>query len=279
MSVSVALAAKDGSEYLACQVASILPQLEQGDEIVISVDPSSDDTRAIAERLAADALQAGCAAAVAESAVPPPAVAEAAVPPPAVAAAAAPPPAAAPCIRVIDGPGQGVIKNFECALAATRNERIFLSDHDDVWMPHKMARVRAAFAHSGAALVIHDAQVVNENLQETAPSYFHLRKSGPGFWKNLLKNSYMGACMAFERELMELALPFPPFIPMHDQWLGLLAEKHGGVYFLEEPLISYRRHGANATADTHAGFGQMLAWRKNLITAFNQREREYHGTL
>jgi glycosyltransferase involved in cell wall biosynthesis len=234
MPLSVALAAKDGSRYLAAQVASILPQLCAGDELIISVDPSGDNTRELAEHLASSA----------------------------------------PCIRVMDGPGLGVVKNFERAIAAAQNERIFLSDHDDVWMPHKVAEVLRAFTESGAALVIHDARVVDGGLAEIAPSYFRLRKSGPGYRKNLLKNSYMGACIAFTRELKQVALPFPPHIPMHDQWLGLLAERHGGVHFLKEPLISYRRHGSNATSSTHAGLGQMLAWRTGLMAALSQRERE-----
>jgi glycosyltransferase involved in cell wall biosynthesis len=234
MPISVALATKDGERYLADQVASILPQLHGGDELIISVDPSNNNTRALAERLGAEASY----------------------------------------IRVIDGPGQGLVKNFECAISATRNERIFLSDHDDVWAPHKVAEVLGAFAQSNAVLVVHDAQVTDENLTELAPSYFELRASGPGYRKNLLKNSYMGACMAFTRELKRIALPFSPAIPMHDQWLGLLAERHGGVCFLAKPLISYRRHGANASSDTHAGLGQMLAWRANLVRALKERERE-----
>ncbi|MDR2586905.1 MAG: glycosyltransferase family 2 protein [Coriobacteriales bacterium] len=234
MPLSVALAAKDGSAYLEEQVASILPQLHADDELIISVDPSSDNTRELAERLATDA----------------------------------------PCIRVIDGPGQGVIRNFEHALETTRNERIFLCDHDDIWMPNKVAEVLRAFVESNALLVIHDAQVVDQELAPVAPSYFKLRKSGPGYRKNLLKNTYIGACMAFTRQLKRLALPFPVGIPMHDQWLGLLAEKHGSVCFLDEALIQYRRHGANATSSTHADLAQMLVWRKDLIRALSQREKE-----
>jgi glycosyltransferase involved in cell wall biosynthesis len=241
MSISIALATKDGTRYLEEQVTSILPQLHAGDELVISVDPSDDGTRELATRLASEAS------------------------------------ANASCIRVIDGPGEGVIKNFEHALKATRNEKIFLCDHDDVWMPNKVAEVLRAFVQSNAVLVVHDAQVVDQDLMPVAPSYFQLRKSGAGYRKNLFKNTYIGACMAFMRELKSLALPFPAAIPMHDQWLGLLAEKHGGVYFLEEPLIKYRRHESNATADVHADFGQMLTWRKNLIQALTQREREIDG--
>jgi hypothetical protein len=58
---------------------------------------------------------------------------------------------------------------------------------------------------------------------------------------------------------------------MHDQWLGLVGERNGGVCFLDEPLIAYRRHTANATAETHAGLAQMLAWRIRLMRELGRR--------
>jgi hypothetical protein len=53
--------------------------------------------------------------------------------------------------------------------------------------------------------------------------------------------------MAFSRELLTIALPFPGDIPMHDMWLGLIAELFGTVEFVSEKTIKYRRHGGTAT--------------------------------
>ena len=53
--------------------------------------------------------------------------------------------------------------------------------------------------------------------------------------------------MAFNRKILEKALPFPNPIPMHDTWIGLMAEKYGKTFFLREPLIYYRRHGNNVS--------------------------------
>jgi glycosyltransferase involved in cell wall biosynthesis len=229
--VSVVLAACNGSLYLREQVESILPQLHEGDQLILSVDPSTDGTCDLA-----------CGLAAADSR-----------------------------IVVLQGPGQGVPRNFEQAIAASEGAYVFLSDQDDVWCPHKVAAVRDAFAASGAALVLHDAQVVDQDLEVVAPSFFAQRGSRPGYWRNILKNSYIGCCMAFRRELTQVALPFPERIPMHDQWLGLVGEKNGGVFFLDEPLIAYRRHTANATATTHAGLAQMLAWRIRLVRELRRR--------
>ena len=48
--------------------------------------------------------------------------------------------------------------------------------------------------------------------------------------------------MAFRRELLNIGLPIPAKIPMHDMWLGLLAETQGTVLFLPKNLSLYRRH-------------------------------------
>jgi hypothetical protein len=34
---------------------------------------------------------------------------------------------------------------------------------------------------------------------------------------------------------------------MHDMWLGLLAEIHGGVEFVPGPMMAYRRHPGTQT--------------------------------
>jgi hypothetical protein len=55
--------------------------------------------------------------------------------------------------------------------------------------------------------------------------------------------------MAFKKEFFDIFLPFPPKIPMHDWWIGLLAEVMGlKVGFVERPFLLYRRHGNNASA-------------------------------
>jgi glycosyltransferase involved in cell wall biosynthesis len=231
----VALAAKDGANFLEPQLLSILPQLSSQDELVVSIDTSahssSDRSLDIVLQLVKDWPQ----------------------------------------LRAITGPGRGIQANFESAIAATSGDVVFLSDHDDIWMPNKVEAVLAAFQESRATLVLHDAEVVDSELNTIAASFFRQRNSRPGYLRNLLKNSYIGCCMAFLSSLKPLVLPFPPQIPMHDQWLGLLAERTGTVCFLEQPLILYRRHGSNATAMSHAGPGQMLLWRWQMLRALQGR--------
>ena len=229
--ISVAMAVYNGERYLEEQLNSILSQLEKDDEIVISLDPSTDGTEAILREYCKRDKR----------------------------------------IFVCKGTGEGIIKNFENAVRHCRNAIIFLSDQDDIWVENKVSLMLQRFRNPEVLLVIHDAKVVNENLDVLENSFFCIRKSRKGIFKNLMKNSYIGCCMAFRRRSLKSVLPFPRRIPMHDQWIGICCECMGKVDFIPEKLILYRRHSGNASEMRHASVWQMLIWRWMLLTALAER--------
>jgi glycosyltransferase involved in cell wall biosynthesis len=168
-------------------------------------------------------------------------------------------------IKIISGNGNlGIVKNFERALYAAKGEIIFLSDQDDVWLPTKVSECMGQLASN--LLVITDCVVVDSQLNILYPSFFALRGSRKGFIHNLYKNGHMGCCMAFRRELLSYALPIPANVPMHDMWLGMLAELKGDVSFLPKQLLLYRRHSDNAS-DLESRYGtlQKIYFRMALI--------------
>ncbi len=237
MKLSVALAAYNGEAYIEEQLNSILQNLGEGDEIIVSDDGSTDGTRDIVRDLAAVDGR----------------------------------------VKLIEGPQQGLIKNFEHAIAACDGDVIFLSDQDDAWHADKVETVLACFEETGAVLVLHDAQMTDNERHVLSPSFFAFRGSRAGYVKNLWKNSYIGCCMAFKKELLDVALPFDDRIPMHDQWLGLLAEKRGSVAFLPKMLLDYRRHEGTATKDHHGKFSAMVSNRWNMWRAVKKRLRATKG--
>ena len=221
--ISVALAAYEGELYIEEQLRSILPQLGEGDEIIVSDDKPGGMTEKIVRRIMAED----------------------------------------PRVIYAEGHGKGVTANFINAIRHCKGDKIFLCDQDDVWLPDKVQRVMEAF-DAGATLVLHNAYVTDENLKITEPSFFALRGSRPGLMRNLLKNSYMGCCMACDRSLLKKIMPMPKAVPMHDQWIGLIGEIYGKPVFLDVPLLYYRRHEGNVTGgrtDTR----QKLRWREYLI--------------
>lgn len=169
-------------------------------------------------------------------------------------------------IKIINGPQKGLIKNFENAIKNSRGEIIFLADQDDVWMPDKVNKMSNHFKNYD--LVVSDCRVTDNNLNQIHESFFVLRGSSSGLTKNLIKNSYLGCCIAFRRKLLKKALPFPENIPMHDWWLGLVAEAYYNSCFIKEPLLLYRRHGNNnspASEKSKTGVMKMIHWRITLF--------------
>lgn len=165
-------------------------------------------------------------------------------------------------VLLVNNKRLGIIKNFECAMSKARGKYIFLSDQDDVWLDGKVNKCVEAL--NSNLLVLTDCIVVDENLSPILNSFFKFNQSKNGFINNLIKNSYMGCCMAFKRELLDTALPIPKNIPMHDVWLGLLAELKGNICFLDEPLILYRRHDNN-TALLKSGFSFIKKVKMRII--------------
>jgi glycosyltransferase involved in cell wall biosynthesis len=162
-------------------------------------------------------------------------------------------------IRLLESRSEkGIAKNFEASITASHGDFIFLSDQDDIWLANKVDKMKEAL--NKYDLVMSDCQVIDEEERVKEISCYRLNRSGKGVLKNLLKNSYMGCCMAFRSHLKKRALPFPSDIPMHDIWLGLIAEMYYSVHFMPDILLSYRRHGGNVS--TTGGVSTLSMTRK-----------------
>jgi len=209
LSVSVAMTTFNGEKYVSEQIRSILAQLEPKDELIIADDGSTDNTLQILEQFATEEHR----------------------------------------VNLLRSNGIGIIKNYEKAISACTNDLIFLSDQDDVWTPDKVRVIKAYFEREeNLTLIMSDLTVVNQALETVNESYMKMRNCSTGILKNIVKNGYVGCALAFRSQLKEFVLPFPEGVPMHDQWLGILAEMFGKTKMVEEQLVLYRRYEDNVTS-------------------------------
>ncbi len=207
--ISVCMATRNGEKYLERQLKSILKQLQEDDELIISDDSSTDQTVEIIKSINDKR------------------------------------------IRLLENNTfYSPIFNIENALKHSFGEIIVLSDQDDVWLDNKIEVIRHELAgvHDHIKLVVHDGYIVDEYENIINDSIFNRIHSGKGLLKNIYNNTYMGCCIAFSRNLLKIALPFPRNIPMHDMWLGILAELFGTVEFVPKKTINYRRHEQTITS-------------------------------
>lgn len=136
--------------------------------------------------------------------------------------------------------------NFINALQHARGKYIFLSDQDDVWLPNKYEICCNYLTQYD--LVVTDNIITNATLDTIHPSFFEFYHSGKGVMKNILFHTYFGACMAFRSNILQYAIPMPNTREIaHDNWIGLVAEIVGTVYFIPQPLLLYRRHSQALT--------------------------------
>lgn len=200
--ISVCIASYNGGKYIRRQLESILIQLDQEDEVVISDDGSTDNTAAEVADLNDER------------------------------------------VRFVSHAPAGITANFENAVRHAKGDFIFFADQDDEWFPGKVQTVLRTFATSGCAVVQHDAVVVDGNGVVIFPSWAEQRGIRKGIFLNLVKTCYIGCCMAFRRELLDFALPFRGNnnACLHDEWVGFVAEHHGGICYIPEKLIKYCRH-------------------------------------
>lgn len=181
-------------------------------------------------------------------------------------------------IKLTTNPGHGIISNFENSLKVSHGDIIFLADQDDVWTPHKIQSMLLALR--ACDLVVSDCMIANGDLEVERESFFAVNRSGKGVLKNLIRNSYMGCCMAFHRNLLEKALPFPVGTPMHDLWIGLIAEMWYQVRFIPDKLVYHRRHARNASSTSgKSSFSifNKVSYRVQLATQLLKLRYANHG--
>lgn len=152
-------------------------------------------------------------------------------------------------IRIVDGPRRhSPTLNFERALRNAKGDYVFLADQDDVWLEGKVRRCMDELQECDC--VVSDARVTDSLLNTTSESLFKLMHVRRGRLSNLLwRNGYTGCCMAFRREVLSKALPFPTDIPMHDIWIGNVAAFCGRLRFIDDRLLLFRRHDATASCN------------------------------
>ena len=110
----------------------------------------------------------------------------------------------------------GPTKNFENAISLCKGDIIFLSDQDDVWLPHKVAKIEELFLeHSeDVGYIFSNALIVDEKLFPLGYTMWEgilfteyqqrTFKNGHQLEILLKHNVVTGATMAFRKNIKEL---------------------------------------------------------------------------
>jgi glycosyltransferase involved in cell wall biosynthesis len=235
----------NGADFLPSQLQSIMAQSRLPDELVVCDDASTDNTRILLEKFAAESPF--------------------------------------PVSLNFNEHNLGFIKNFQKAIGLCRGEVIALCDQDDVWRSDKLQLIEEPFTRSPkVGLVFSDADVVDENLNplhrrmwDEVKFSAHKRKlvrSGRAFEVLITGWTATGATLAFRSQFVNLILPIPEDIAMiHDGWIALTVASVADVVIIDEPLIKYRQHSRQQVGAPLRAQAAVTAGVKGLEAAFQRR--------
>ena len=227
MTVSVAMAAYNGEEYISQQIDSILDQLGKEDELIVSINPSTDRTEEIVRQYADLDKR----------------------------------------VKFFICNASGVLKNFENAISESSKDIIMLADQDDIWAKDKLYIVKKRLEDKTISGICHGCIYIDSTGELTQQQPEKLETHKVSILEILKKNRVQGSCLAFRSDLKKWILPFPDRIPMHDSWIGLMICKHGVLLYLDEPLLLYRQHEGTVTVRKHGSVKKMIISRMELINA------------
>lgn len=226
--ISVCMATHNGEKFIKEQLDSILCQLAPDDEVVISDDGSTDRTLEIISAYKDSRIK----------------------------------------IYNYKQPTKSkythlyVTRNFENSLRHATGEIIFLSDQDDRWLPNKVSE--CLFKLKSCDLVIHNLRIADNSLNDIGKNIYERGFVFHDYF--ICKCAYYGCAMAFKRHLLDIVLPFPSNLLVHDIWIGLLAESFGRVLYVDEPLIQYRMLPESASHSVKSNIIHKISYRLYMLT-------------
>lgn len=166
----------------------------------------------------------------------------------------------------------GVVKSVEVGLSLTSAPYVMLCDQDDYWLSDKILvsinKLKEVEADK-PALVFTDLKIVDQKLNLIHPSMFQCFNYSPMRIRNgiLLQNMVTGCTIAMNRKLVEISLPFPDQLLIHDHWLAICATYAGRIHAIETPTILYRQHQQNLIGARYESIWKKLLKLKQKVKA------------
>lgn len=212
--ISIAMAVYNGEKYLREQIDSILNQTFADFELVVCDDCSNDGTwETLQEYLSKDSR-----------------------------------------LKIYKNDRNiGFKRNFERAISLCKGDFIALSDQDDVWESNHIELLYTNL--NGKWLACGNSELVDEKgnslgftlKEQEALDYIPDNDFDKLKSILLFRNPYQGATMLFTKELVPFILPFPESVNYHDTWIASVACITGGLSYVDEVLLKYRRTKTSIT--------------------------------
>ena len=158
-------------------------------------------------------------------------------------------------IDLVAGPQRGSAANFMSLLASwdVPDGYVALSDQDDVWMPHKIARALECIGQvRGAGPVVYATRTILADARMNPLRESVAHQSGPAFGNALVQNILSGNTIVVNPAAFDLLRATAPAalagegIAYHDWWIYQVLSGAGAHIICDtKPGLYYRQHNTN----------------------------------
>ena len=153
-------------------------------------------------------------------------------------------------IKIIRQENAGVAAARNHGLSLARGKYIAFLDHDDLFLPEKLMKSRQRFADHPDAVLVYSEIIPFGNFQNQV---LKLKIAEGNIFHNILAANPVVSmsCVMVKREILELHnITFhDDCVPCDDWAFELDCSRYGGVYCTEKPVVKYRFHNGNQSAE------------------------------
>lgn len=180
---------------------------------------------------------------------------------------------------IINKKNLGPIKTFEKAIKFSKNEIIFLSDQDDIWIEGRFELMKNKLLNSDAFLLSSNSIFIdkyNEPIKFEIDGVFE--KDSKNYKKNIIdifvgKTNYYSCLMAFKRDFINLILPIPTYVESNCLWFAMCANLTNKNLHIEAVTLKRRIHENNFSLKPRKLILKIFSRIKLLIQIFEILKR------
>jgi hypothetical protein len=226
--ISIIIPACESEKYINSTLASVARQTRLPEELIVSDDSSSEQTRILVDEFAKTAPF---------------------------------------IVRYFRHAPEGITRNYLNALSKATGDIVVVGDHDDVWVNNRIELIERYFSRSSeTVLVSADSAFVNHELISLGGTVRGGKKRSIAISKRINEGDYfsmflkgglpfLAHTLAFRSSIVDHILAKPPCIPgwWFEEWVSSVAACCGRISFIPDALTLYRQHEGQTTRAPNAG--------------------------
>ena len=125
-------------------------------------------------------------------------------------------------------------------------------------------------------ILLTNSEIIDYNGKSLSENLFKKNPLQSNFFSILYKMPFYGCCLCFKKSVLDLALPFPKKLLLHDNWIAFVAlsRNKNKIKYIDQPLVYYRRHLQNVSGVSKNNIFFKISYRFTFLLELIKRINE-----